>query len=47
MTVCYEDLIRDRFLNVVFSLKNEIFLDKFEIDDSLGKDSYPGYILKK
>lgn len=42
-----QNLIRDRFLNVIFSIDNQLFLDSFTIDDSLGKDEYPGYVLKR
>lgn len=41
----YREEIRDRFLNTVFSLRKSKFLEKFNIDNTLGSDDYPGYIL--
>lgn len=45
MNNTYNEIIKNRFLNVVFSLRKSPFLDRFNIDDSLGGENYPGYIL--
>ncbi len=45
MNESYKELIKNRFLNTVFLIRKSTFLEKFNIDNSLGGEGCPGYIL--